>query len=92
MNNTFFLDHRSTILFQDEVNAQVDDSKEDNRIMAEALGEEILFEKGINPPSWVKNEDIWNRAKKAVEKAYGTISGKYGVVTHVYRKMGGKVG
>ena len=65
-------------------------NEEEKKIMSQFLGEEQLFEKGENPPSWVADESIWKRAKEVVRKTYGTLNGKYGVVVHVYRKMGGK--
>lgn len=70
--------------------AQDELTPEEKEIMAKIVGEEKMFDEGLNPPSWVADEKIWERAKKAVEKTYGTVKGKYGVVVHVYRKMGGK--
>ena len=41
-------------------------------------------------PAWVENEDIWEKAKKAVKKT-GDKESYYKQVTAVYEKMGGKV-
>ena len=63
---------------------------EEKEMMAQIMGEEKMFDEGVNPPSWVADEKIWERAKKAVEKTYGGVKGRYGIVVHVYEKMGGK--
>jgi Domain of unknown function (DUF5710) len=43
-------------------------------------------------PSWVKNDDIWERAKKtALESHKETDDGFYAIVTSIYKKMGGVV-
>ena len=62
---------------------------EEKQMMARIMGEEKMFEEGVNPPSWVADEKIWERAKKVVKKTYGTLKGKWGVVVYVYKKMGG---
>ena len=45
-----------------------------------------------NPASWVKDEDIWQKAKKAARKQGYTGDSLWAVTTHIYKKMGGKVG
>ena len=47
-----------------------------------------------NPPKWVPKADAakWRRAEELVKAEYGTVQGKYGVVTHIYKALGGKVG
>ena len=47
------------------------------------------FERPDNPPQWVANEALWERAKKAVEKYWSNYDEPYAVVTHVYENMGG---
>lgn len=44
-----------------------------------------------NPAAWVVNEDIWEKAKKAVEPYWDEYDSPYAVVTHVYKAMGGTV-
>lgn len=59
----------------------------------------LKLSKGIdpahNPPEWVEDEDIWERAKKAVGMNENGESDKYdepyAVVASVYQKMGGKI-
>jgi len=45
-------------------------------------------------PSWVVDEDIWEKAKKAFVKSYGREPSKardWMIVTTIYKKMGGRV-
>ena len=44
-----------------------------------------------NPPEWVEDEDIWEKAKKAVEPHEDQYDNKWAVVAHVYEAMGGSV-
>jgi hypothetical protein len=46
-----------------------------------------LGELGHNPPSWVEDEDTWQRAKAAADKA--DCTDYYACVTAIYEKMGG---
>jgi hypothetical protein len=48
-----------------------------------------LAELGHNPPSWVEDEDTWQRAKAAADKA--DCTDYYACVTAIYQKMGGGV-
>lgn len=41
-------------------------------------------------PSWVKDEDIWEKAKKEVD--FSKYDEPYAVVTEVYKNMGGEIG
>lgn len=43
-----------------------------------------------NPPEWVTDEGAWERAKKEVEKNWGSYSEPWAVVTHVYKNMTGQ--
>lgn len=40
-------------------------------------------------PSWVRDEDVWEKAKKQSLKSYGKIS--YPFVVYIYKQMGGKI-
>ena len=43
-------------------------------------------------PSWVADDDIWEKAKKAALKSYDEgDEGFWAVVASIYRKMGGEV-
>jgi hypothetical protein len=45
-----------------------------------------------NPVSWVKDEKIWEKAKKVVRKEYsGMMKDLYPIVVKVYKSMGGKI-
>ena|GEM_PF-4033813 len=47
---------------------------------------------GKNPPSWVADEVIWEKAKTAAKKTYDEDDAAFWpVVTTIYRKMGGEV-
>jgi len=48
-------------------------------------------------PSWVKDESIWDKAKKKVEEVKNKTESQFvdmdwGLVTHIYKNMGGKIG
>lgn len=47
-------------------------------------------ERDGNPPAWVADESIWERAKKAVEPKWDDYDEPWAVVAHVYDRMGGK--
>ena len=52
------------------------------------------FDPAHNPPAWVENEAIWERAKKAVDpegKGAEKWNDVWGVVAAVYSRMGGSV-
>lgn len=57
------------------------------------LAHKELQETGHNPASWIKDEDKWEKAKKAVGDKYGGESNPrhWAVVTHIYERMGGKI-
>lgn len=46
-----------------------------------------------NPPTWVVDEDIWDEAKASVEEtgAWERYDDPWAVVTHVYKRMGGRI-
>lgn len=48
-----------------------------------------LLEAGLIEPQWAKDEEIWNRAKKAATKA--KPDDLYALTTYLYQKMGGKI-
>ena len=43
-----------------------------------------------NPPSWVRDEDTWERAKEAVAPHWDSYRAPWAVVVDVYRAMGGR--
>jgi len=45
---------------------------------------------GTNPASWVEDEDIWDRAKKAADAGEYDADTYWAVVSHIYKRMGGK--
>lgn len=55
---------------------------------AEEEGEELE-----NPPAWAVSPSIWDKAEAAVdpEGKGSKYSEPYAVVTHVYRRMGGRI-
>lgn len=42
-----------------------------------------------NPPSWVANEGLWGEAKKAARTS--PSDDFYALVTHIYKRMGGRI-
>ena len=52
--------------------------------------EYIPFDKSHNPPSTIRSEKIWDRAKKSVKKYWKKYDEPWAVVYDVYKKMGGK--
>jgi hypothetical protein len=44
-----------------------------------------------NPPVWVRDEPIWNRAKSSVKPYWDRYHDPYAVVTEVYQKLGGRI-
>lgn len=44
-----------------------------------------------NPPKWVKNPAIWEKAKEAVEPYREKQENFYGTVVYVYQQMGGEI-
>lgn len=49
------------------------------------------FNRKDNPASWVGDEDIWEKAKAAVEPDWDKYDEPYAVVASVYQKMGGTI-
>lgn len=48
--------------------------------------------KFLEPATWIADEDLWDRAKKAVSKTYKKSDPAfYPVVVYVYKKMGGTI-
>lgn len=48
------------------------------------------FDKPHNPPSAIKSEKTWNRAKKAVKPYFKGYDEPWAVTMHVYQQMHGK--
>lgn len=62
----------------------------DNTELADiAEMEEINY--GKNPPSWVMDESVWAKAKKAVLGGKKEYENPYPVIVSVYKNMGGRV-
>lgn len=67
--------------------------------VADGEGDEELMEKMAdfnpedNPPAWVDDEAIWEKAMKAVdpEGEGSKYDQPFAVVAHVYKRMGGKI-
>lgn len=84
-----------------EENDEENDGKlaeQEAKRVADGDGDEKLMElsSGVDeendPPEWVKDEDVWERAKKAVDALKEEPDDYYAVVTHVYESMGGEIG
>jgi hypothetical protein len=62
---------------------------------AENKFDELTSSKNMNEkitkenPNWIKDEGIWEKAKKQSLKSYGRIS--YPFVVYLYKQMGGKI-
>ena len=78
----------------DEIAEQIENGEGDEELLK--LAKTVDLEN--NPPAWVEDEDIWDRAKEAVlgtaTPSEKTVSkSKYdepwGVIAHVYQKLGG---
>jgi len=66
-------------------------TEKQKKLGADALKQKT--EEGENPPSWVQDEDIWQRAKEAANKSYDESDDFYwAAVTSIYENMGGEVG
>jgi hypothetical protein len=50
------------------------------------------FDRPDNPASWIDDEDVWEKAKKAVEPKWDDYDDPYAVVVSVYKNMGGTIG
>ena len=55
----------------------------------EALAADVTPE--TDPPDWALDADIWEDAEKAVEDRKAELVDYYGVVTHIYKAMGGDI-
>ena len=44
-----------------------------------------------NPPTWVRDEDVWERAKERVHPHWHEYRQPWAVVAHVYEQMGGRL-
>ena len=43
-----------------------------------------------NPPAWVRDENVWERAKERVRPHWHEYREPWAVVAHVYEQMGGR--
>lgn len=71
----------------DAIAKRVHSGKGDKHLME--LAEDV--DEDHNPPSWVEDEAIWEKAKEAVEPKWDDYDEPYAVVSHVYSAMGGKI-
>jgi hypothetical protein len=69
------------------IGERVQNGKGDKRLMRLADG----VDEENNPPAWVEDEDVWEKAKDAVEPHWDEYDEPYAVVAHVYDKMGGGI-
>lgn len=66
-------------------------TEERAEVRAQGQNEEYRpFNKPHNPPSWVANEAIWNKAKKAVKPYKKNYKEPWSVISHVYFNMHGQ--
>lgn len=72
-----------------EIAEQIDRGDGDEQLMQLTDGYDP--EQDGNPPAWVEDEDIWEKAKKAVEPNEDSYDNKWAVIAHVYKEMGGEV-
>lgn len=69
----------------DAIGERVQSGNGDERLMT--LAADVTEE--TNPPSSITDEDIWEKAKAAVEPRWEEYDEPYAVVMHVYEAMGG---
>jgi len=67
------------------IGERVQNGKGDKRLMR--LAQDVDEES--NPPASITDEDIWERAKEAVEPHWDEYDEPYAVAMHVYEAMGG---
>jgi len=83
-------DEKDDADYVDEALSEIEETGGDEQIL-KLVAEYDPTEEG-NPPSWVEDEDVWERAKEAVDPDgegadYGDV---WAVVATVYKKMGGE--
>jgi len=69
----------------EEIGAQVQAGNGSPKLMKLAKG----VTEETNPPAWVADEDIWEKAKAAVEPKWDEYDEPFAVTAAVYKKMGG---
>lgn len=57
----------------------------------EATGDAEREDMAANPPSWVADEETWDRAKQQVAPYWEEYDDPWAVVTTVYEQMGGEI-
>lgn len=91
----FFYDKRDrTYGVESYVNGQLYDIAHGTTLLDAidaAMGEHDAPDMEENPPSWVVDEDIWDRAKEQVEPYWDEYDDPWAVVTTVYKQMGGEI-
>ena len=68
-----------------EIGAQVQAGNGSPKLMKLAKG----VTEETNPPAWVADEGIWEKAKAAVEPKWDEYDEPFAVTAAVYKKMGG---
>lgn len=60
--------------------------------LEDIISDIVEFEKnrGRQPAAWVKDEDIWEKAKEIADKA--DVDNYWAFVTYMYKKLGGRIG
>lgn len=83
-------DEESDYAIVDEVLAEMSDGKTDDELMGLIAGYDP--ETDGNPPAWVTDEALWERAKEAVdpEGEGAEYDDPWAVVAHVYARLGGE--
>lgn len=86
------------VLKADELSEQItDEQQDDDSIVAdyneflEWAKESKDYNRADNPPRQILDEDIWERAKRAVQPYWDRYDEPWGVVMYVYKQMGGRV-
>jgi predicted RNA-binding Zn-ribbon protein involved in translation (DUF1610 family) len=75
---------------EEDVAELYEEAKEKAIELLDAVIEATIEEEG-NPPKWVKNPAIWEKAKEAVEPYRDKYDEPYAVISWLYQRLGGKI-
>ena len=75
---------------EEDAEAIYEEAKEEAIGLLDRIIEFCIKEAG-NPPAWVKNPAIWEKAKEAVEPYKKKQENYYATVAYIYEKMGGGI-
>ena len=75
---------------EEDMEAVYEDAKDKAIELLDEIVESMIEAEG-NPPAWVKDEDIWDEAKAAVEPYKSKQKNYWSTVSHVYKEMGGEI-